>query len=89
MKYLSTRNAAHSVSGCEAILTGISPDGGLFVPESFPQVSSDDIERMTDMSYAERSAYIMGLYLDEFSQEELLSIAEKRMLALRTRMPAL
>ena len=77
MKYISTRNAAHSVSGCEAILTGISPDGGLFVPESFPQVSSDDIERMTDMSYAERSAYIMGLYLDEFSQEELLSIAEK------------
>ncbi len=77
MKYISTRNAAHRVSGCEAILTGISPDGGLFVPESFPQVSLDDIEKMADMSYAERSAYVMGLYLDEFSQEELLSIAEK------------
>ena len=77
MKYISTRNAARSVSGSEAILTGISPEGGLFVPESFPQLSAENIEKMVMMSYAERSAYIMGLYLDEFTHEELLGIAEK------------
>jgi len=77
MRYISTRNASRFVTGSEAILTGISPEGGLFVPESFPQVSSEDLQKMIDMTYAERSAYIMGLYLDEFSQEELLDIAEK------------
>jgi len=77
MKYISTRNASHVVSGSEAILTGISPDGGLFVPESFPQVSLDDIEKMSEMTYAERSAFVMGLYLDEFSKEELTEITEK------------
>ena len=77
MKYISTRNSARAVTGSEAILTGISPDGGLYVPESFPQVSAEDVGKLVEMSYAERSAYIMGLYLDEFSHEELLEIAEK------------
>ena len=77
MKYISTRNARHSVSGTEAILTGISPDGGLFVPESFPQVTMQDIRNMEEMTYAERAAFVMGLYLDEFSEEELLAIANR------------
>ena len=51
MKYISTRNASHAVSGSEAILMGISPEGGLFVPESFPQVTLAEIEAMGEMSY--------------------------------------
>lgn len=75
MKYISTRNAARSVTGSEAILMGISPEGGLFVPESFPQVTLADIESMGEMTYAERSAFVMSKYLDEFTYEELLEIA--------------
>ena len=77
MKYISTRNAARSVTGSEAILMGISPEGGLFVPESFPQVSLDEIASMGEMTYAERSAYVMAKYLDEFTYEELLEIANR------------
>lgn len=77
MKFISTRNASLSVSGSEAILTGISPDGGLFVPESFPEVSMDRIRAMADMTYAERASYVMGLYLDEFTKEELSEIASR------------
>ena len=77
MKYISTRNASLSVSGSEAILMGISPEGGLFVPESFPQVSLDKISEMGQMTYAERSAYVMSLYLDEFTYDELLEIANR------------
>jgi len=77
MRYISTRNASLSVTGSEAILKGISPEGGLFVPERFPEVSLSEIEKMVDMSYAERSAYVMGLYLDEFTSEELLTIANR------------
>ena len=77
MKYISTRNAAHAVTGSEAILMGISPEGGLFVPESFPQFSLSDIESMGEMTYAERSATVMSRYLDEFSFEELLEITNR------------
>ena len=47
MNYTSTRNNKLSVSGSTAVLTGLAPDGGLYVPESFPAVSREDIERMT------------------------------------------
>ena len=77
MRYISTRNAARSVTGSEAILMGISPEGGLFVPESFPQVTFADVEKMGEMTYAERSAFVMSKYLDEFTYEELLEIAHR------------
>ncbi|HCU56384.1 MAG TPA: threonine synthase [Clostridiales bacterium] len=77
MKYISTRNASCRVSGSEAILMGISPEGGLFVPETFPQITLDEIKAMGDMSYAERSALVMSRYLDEFSEQELLEIANR------------
>ena len=77
MKYISTRNASRRVSGSEAILMGISPEGGLFVPETFPQFSLSEIEAMGEMSYAERSALVMSRYLDEFTEEELLAIANR------------
>ncbi|HAE88667.1 MAG TPA: threonine synthase, partial [Clostridiales bacterium] len=77
MKYISTRNASRAVTGSEAILMGISPEGGLFVPESFPQFTLEEIDAMGEMSYAERSATVMSRYLDEFSYEELLEIANR------------
>ena len=77
MKYISTRNASLSVSGSEAILMGISPEGGLFVPESFPEVTLEEISSMIEMTYAERSAFVMSRYLDEFTKEELLEIANR------------
>ena len=72
MKYISTRNASLAVTGSEAILMGISPEGGLFVPETFPQVTAEEIDAMSEMTYAERAAFVMSRYLDEFTQEELL-----------------
>ena len=47
MKYISTRNPAAAVSGSAAVLSGLAPDGGLYVPESFPPVSIKEIEDMT------------------------------------------
>lgn len=77
MNYISTRNASRRVTGSEAILMGISPEGGLFVPESFPAVTLDEIRSMGEMTYAERSAFVMSRYLDEFTYEELLEIANR------------
>lgn len=77
MVYISTRDNQNKVSGAQAIVQGISEEGGLFVPETIPQLSDSDINKMLEMDYAERAAYIMGLYLPEFSYEELHTCAEE------------
>lgn len=77
MKYISTRNDKLTVSGSTAVLTGLAPDGGLYVPQSFPSVSIEEIEAMTELGYEERSAKIMSLFFDELSYNELLDITRR------------
>ncbi len=71
MKYFSTRDVNYKVSAAVAISRGLAPDGGLFVPETLPQLSDEDIKALCGMNYRERAAMIMKLFLDEFSGEEL------------------
>ena len=66
MNYTCTRDNSISISASKAILAGISPDGGLFLPEEFPKVSLDDISKMRSMTYPERAAYIICLFLTDF-----------------------
>lgn len=55
MRFISTRGN-ESVTGAQAIAQGIAKDGGLFVPETFPKVTSEELSAMLPMSYAERAA---------------------------------
>ena len=71
MFYRSTRNAAEKVSAAEAIVKGISNDGGLFVPSEIPQVSLEKIKELTEADYRTRAKSIMSLYLTDFTGEEI------------------
>ena len=71
MLYTSTRNGAISISSAQAIKQGLSEEGGLFVPNSFPTVSKEDLEKMVDFSYNERAFFILKKYLTDFTDEEL------------------
>ena len=68
--YRSTRNREETASASEAILKGLTNDGGLFVPDSIPklQVSVEDLKEMTyqDIAYA-----VMKEFLTDFTEEEL------------------
>ena len=77
MKYISTRNKSIKVTSAEAIVSGLSKDGGLFVPETFPKLSAKDFEELTSMSYPERAAKVLSLYLEDYTYEELLDYATK------------
>ncbi|MBR3532276.1 MAG: threonine synthase [Clostridiales bacterium] len=72
MKYVSTRGFEGRFTAEEAIIMGIAPDGGLFVPESIPVLSDDDIEQMKNMSFCEISARVLSKYMDDFTEDELL-----------------
>ena len=74
MKFLSTRNSNLKISAREAIVKGISDDGGLFVPESFPKF---DISENLSLKYTDLAHKILSLYLTDFDSEELLKIIEK------------
>lgn len=76
MKYISTRDPSIQLTASQAILKGISPEGGLFVPEEFPQVDLDFIRELEGLTYWERAERVMALYLDDFSREDLKACTE-------------
>lgn len=75
MYYISTRDAALRCTASQAIVQGLSRDGGLFLPEHIPTLTADALENMKNMSYAERAVRVMKLYLDEFTEDELRAYA--------------
>ena len=77
MHYVSTRDSSRRLTASQAIVEGLSRDGGLYLPESIPQLTLADIRALARLSYPERAAKIMKLYLEEFSEEELLGFAQK------------
>ncbi|MBR5513068.1 MAG: threonine synthase [Ruminococcus sp.] len=71
MFYNSTRNSGVKVSSAEAITQGISVEGGLFVPESIPQLTFDELKAIGDMKYADRAAYVFSKFLTDFTEAEI------------------
>ena len=71
MFFTSTRDNNVKVTASKAIADGISPDGGLYIPESIPQLSADEIKALCGVSYIERAKKVLGLYLTDFTDEEL------------------
>lgn len=70
LHYKSTRNSNLKVTASEAILTGLAPDGGLFVPEELP-VLDVSMDQLKDMSYQETAYAVMKQFLTDFTEEEL------------------
>ena len=71
MYFISTRGG-EKVTGAQAIVQGIAKNGGLFVPERFPNVSKEEINAMAEMDYPQRAAFILGKYLAEELGQEFL-----------------
>ena len=77
MNFISTRGGA-KVSGAQAIVKGLAENGGLYVPETFPKVSKEELAALAEMNYAERAAFILGKYLaDDLGADFLLEACEK------------
>ena len=67
---LSTRGAA-AVSPSMAILRGLAPDGGLYVPAEFPHFTLQEIAALAPMRYQERALAVLSRFLPDFTEEEL------------------
>lgn len=77
MYFISTRGG-EKVTGAQAIVKGLAENGGLFVPETFPSVTKEELEQMLEMSYAERAAFVLGKYLaEDLGADYLKEVCEK------------
>ena len=75
MKYVSTREGKTGVTASQAIVRGIAPDGGLYVPETLPAIDEAFIRELCASDYRARAVKVLGLFLEEFSEAELKDIA--------------
>ena len=62
MRYVSTRGAAAPRSFCDILLEGLAPDGGLYLPETFPQVNLGELR---SLGYADLAVRVLSLYIDD------------------------
>ena len=77
MKYISTRGAhAEGVSAAYAIKTGLASDGGLFMPAEIPSIDLEYVRELSLLSYPERAAKVLSLFLTDYTYEELIEDAE-------------
>lgn len=75
MMFVSARTGKDPVAACRAILNGVAPDGGLYVPQKFPKLTADFFKKMATSSLAERMAGALSLFVD-LSEEKLIEICE-------------
>ena len=74
MNYQSTRGQSdENLSAAQIIKQGLALDGGLFIPESIPSLSRDEILSLCALSYPERAATILSKFLTDYTYDELLS----------------
>ena len=79
MNYFSTRSGAKGApkTAAQVIKQGLAEDGGLFMPESIPSIDMEFIKSLCGLSYHERAAKVLSLFLTDYTYEELLDCADK------------
>ena len=76
VKYKSTRGNGSLISASQAILQGLAPDGGLYVPDSIPALDTD-LKDLADMEYRQVAYIVMSKFLSDYTEEELKDCIDK------------
>ncbi len=71
MKYLSTRGDGTPRGFSEILLEGLAPDGGLYLPASYPKVDAATLARWRGLEYHELAFEILSLYIDDIPADDL------------------
>jgi threonine synthase len=77
MKYISTRGNSPAQTFSEILLGGLAPDGGLYLPESYPQFSDTDLAAMRGMNYRELAFTILSRFATDIPAADLRRIIDK------------
>ena len=81
MQYISTRGAAPQQSFLQILLGGLAPDGGLYLPESYPQLSLDELKSWRHFNYRELAFAVLSKYITDIPAHDLRAIIDKTYIA--------
>ena len=77
MNYLSTRGDKTPRKFCDILLEGLAPDGGLYLPEHYPQVTPAMLDAWRNLPYADLAFEVLSLYVDDIPAADLKVICRK------------
>jgi len=77
MKYISTRGQSPALSFSQILLGGLAPDGGLYLPEQYPQFTDADLSAMRSMNYRDLAYAILSRFVDDIPAADLKAIIDK------------
>ncbi len=77
MRYISTRGGMTPKAFSEILLSGLSPDGGLAIPEAYPRISREELAVWRGMSYQSLAFEILSLFADDIPAEDLRAIINR------------
>lgn len=77
MRYISTRGGMTPKAFSEILLSGLSPDGGLAIPQAYPRISRETLATWRDMSYQSLAFEILSLFMDDIPAEDLRAIINR------------
>jgi threonine synthase len=81
MKYISTRGLSPALSFLEILLGGLAPDGGLYVPETYPRFSADDLAALRGMDYRQLAHAVLSRLVDDVPAGDLKALIDKTYIA--------
>ena len=77
MHYISTRGLQNRKTFCQILIEGLAPDGGLYMPETYPQVNADTLSHWRNLNYAELAFEVVSLYADDIPAADLKAICAR------------
>ena len=77
MKYISTRGNSPTKTFTEILLGGLAPDGGLYLPEEYPQVTRAELDAWRNLSYADLAFAVLSKFATDISADDLRAIVRK------------
>ncbi len=77
MRYISTRGHAAPQFFCDILLGGLAPDGGLYLPETYPQISRGELDAWRKLSYADLAYEILAKFITDMPPADLKALVAK------------
>ncbi|HEX5392684.1 MAG TPA: threonine synthase [Rhodocyclaceae bacterium] len=77
MRYISTRGQSPALEFCDILLGGLAPDGGLYLPESYPQISKEELARWRGLSYADLAFEVLSKFITDIPAADLKALVSK------------
>ena len=80
MHYFSTRGDAQHSSRktfTEILLGGLAPDGGLYLPETYPQITRAELDQWRTLSYADLAFAVLSKFIDDIPAADLKALVDK------------